>query len=96
MKQAKHEKIVNSTILFTQNSLCKTNLEDRKQLISCLGMQAEGRMDYKGQEGTLRGGRGDLHYLKFTVMVSQTCIYAKAHQTEYFQRVYVNYTSLKL
>lgn len=52
-------------------------------------MQAEGRMDYKGQEETLRGGRGDLHYLKFTVMVSQIYIYAKAHQTEYFQHAYM-------
>ena len=46
-------------------------------------------MDYKGQEETLRGGRGDLHYLKFTVMVSQIYIYAKAHQTEYFQHAYM-------
>ena len=51
-------------------------------------MQVEGRMDYKGQEETLRGGNGDRYYVKSTVVVSQIYIYVKPHQMEYFQHVY--------
>ena len=51
-------------------------------------MQVEGRMDYKGQEETLRGGNGDLYYVKSTVVFSQIYIYVKPHQMEYFQHVY--------
>lgn len=78
-------------ILFIQNSLCKIKLTsiDRKQMNSCVGMEVEGRMDYKGQEETLWGGDGDLHYLDNSDGFTVHYIYVKTHQAEYFQHVHL-------
>ena len=52
-------------IPFTENRKCKLTNSDRKQISGCLGAETTERTekkDYKGVQGTCRGGRYLCHY----------------------------------